>query len=64
MAVKANVQHISVLDNHFYTGHGMSIGSEATGVAYLLVDGLTEDHTTSGIRIKSNVTRAADMTTT
>jgi polygalacturonase len=57
VAVKANVQHISILDNHFYTGHGMSIGSEATGVAYLLVDGLTEDHTTSGIRIKSNVTR-------
>jgi len=57
VAVKANVQHISVLDNHFYTGHGMSIGSEATGVAFLLVDGLTEDHTTSGIRIKSNVTR-------
>jgi polygalacturonase len=57
VAIKANVQHISVLDNHFYTGHGMSIGSEATGVAYLLVDGLTEDHTTSGIRIKSNVTR-------
>lgn len=57
IAIKANVQHISVLDSHFYTGHGMSIGSEATGDAYLLVDGLTEDHTTSGIRIKSNVTR-------
>ena len=57
VAIKANVQHISVLDNYFYTGHGMSIGSEATGVAFLLVDGLTEDHTTSGIRIKSNVTR-------
>jgi len=48
---------MSVLDNHFYTGHGMSIGSEATGDAYLLVDGLTEENTTSGIRIKSNVTR-------
>ena len=57
IAVKANVEHMSVLDNHFYTGHGMSIGSEATGDAYLLVDGLTEDHTMSGIRIKSNVTR-------
>ena len=57
VAIKANVQHISVLDNHFYTGHGMSIGSEATGDAFLLVDGLVEDHTTSGIRIKSNVTR-------
>ena len=57
IAIKANVQHMSVLDNHFYSGHGMSIGSEATGDAYLLVDRLTEDHTTSGIRIKSNVTR-------
>ncbi len=31
VAIKANVQHMSVLDNHFYTGHGMSIGSEANG---------------------------------
>jgi polygalacturonase len=57
VAIKANVKHMSVLDNHFYTGHGMSIGSEATGDEYIVVDGLTEDHTTSGIRIKSNVTR-------
>jgi len=27
-----------------------------TGQSFLLVDGLTEDHTTSGVRIKSNVT--------
>jgi polygalacturonase len=47
-----------VIDNHFYSGHGMSIGSETfTGDSFLLVDGLVEDHTTSGIRIKSNVTR-------
>ena len=58
VAIKTGVTHISVLDNHFYSGHGMSIGSETyTGDSYLLVDGLTEDHTTSGIRIKSNVTR-------
>jgi polygalacturonase len=57
IAIKANVQHISVLDNHFYSGHGMSIGSEANGDAFVLVDGLTEENTTSGIRIKSNVTR-------
>ena len=58
IAIKTGVTHISVLDNHFYSGHGMSIGSETnTGDSYLLVDGLTEDHTTSGIRIKSNVTR-------
>jgi polygalacturonase len=58
IAIKAGVTHMSVIDNHFYTGHGMSIGSETLpGQSFLLVDGLTEDHTTSGIRIKSNVTR-------
>lgn len=58
IAIKTGVTHMSVIDNHFYNGHGMSIGSETfTGDSYLLVDGLTEDHTTSGIRIKSNVTR-------
>ena len=58
VAIKTGVTHISVLDNHFYSGHGMSIGSDTfTGDSYLVVDGLTEDHTTSGIRIKSNVTR-------
>jgi polygalacturonase len=58
IAIKTGVTHMSVLDNHFYSGHGMSIGSETnTGVSDLLVDGLTEDHTTSGIRIKSNAAR-------
>jgi polygalacturonase len=58
IAIKTGVTHMSVLDNHFYSGHGMSIGSETnTGDSFLLVDGLVEDHTTSGIRIKSNVTR-------
>ena len=58
VAIKTGVTHMSVIDNHFYSGHGMSIGSETnTGVSDLLVDGLTEDHTTSGIRIKSNASR-------
>src|ERR1700678_4326879 len=58
VAIKTGVTHMSVIDNHFYSGHGMSIGSETnTGDSFLLVDGLVEDHTTSGIRIKSNVTR-------
>ncbi|SNT30294.1 polygalacturonase [Granulicella rosea] len=61
IAVKSGTTHMSVLDNHFYTGHGMSIGSETVGQAYLLVDGLTEDHTSSGIRIKSNVTRGGSV---
>ncbi len=62
IAIKTGVTHMSVLDNHFYSGHGMSIGSETyTGQSFLLVDGLTEDHTTSGIRIKSNVTRGGPV---
>ena len=62
IAIKTGVSHMSVLSNHFYSGHGMSIGSETyTGQSFLLVDGLTEDHTTSGIRIKSNVTRGGSV---
>ena len=62
IAIKAGVSHMSVLDNHFYSGHGMSIGSETVpGQSFLLVDGLTEDHTTSGIRIKSNVKRGGPV---
>jgi polygalacturonase len=62
VAVKQGVSHMSVLDNHFYSGHGMSIGSETIqGQSFLLVDGLTEDHTSSGIRIKSNVKRGGPV---
>lgn len=62
IAIKQGVSHMSVLDNHFYDGHGMSIGSETVlGQSFLLVDGLTEDHTTSGIRIKSNVMRGGPV---
>jgi polygalacturonase len=62
IAIKTGTTHMSVLDDHFYSGHGMSIGSETyTGDSFLLVDGLTEDHTTSGIRIKSNVTRGGPV---
>jgi len=58
VAIKTGVTHMSVIDNHFYDGHGMSIGSDTySGDSFLLVDGLTEDHTTSGIRIKSNAAR-------
>lgn len=62
IAIKTGMSHMSVLDNHFFSGHGMSIGSETfTGQSFLLVDGLTLDHTTSGIRIKSNVTRGGPV---
>ena len=61
IAIKAGdgpVTHMSVLHNHFYSGHGMSIGSETTGgVSTLLVRDLSLDGTTWGIRLKSNATR-------
>jgi polygalacturonase len=62
IAIKQGITHMSVLDNHFYSGHGMSIGSETVlGQSYLLVDGLVENHTTSGVRIKSNVKRGGPV---
>lgn len=61
IAIKANVHHMSVLDNHFYDGHGMSMGSEARDESDILVDTLTLDHTSSGVRIKSNVQRGGTV---
>ena len=62
VAIKAGVSHMSVIHNHFYSGHGMSIGSETVlGQSFLLVHDVTEDHTTSGIRIKSNVKRGGPV---
>jgi polygalacturonase len=50
--------NISVLHNHFYTGHGMSIGSGTNGgVDHMLVDDLTIDGADNGIRIKSDRSR-------
>lgn len=50
--------NISILHNHFYTGHGMSIGSGTSGgVSHMLVDGLTIDGADNGIRIKSDRSR-------
>ncbi|HEX8713721.1 MAG TPA: pectinesterase family protein [Terracidiphilus sp.] len=50
--------NISVMHNHFYTGHGMSIGSGTDGgVDHMLVDDLTIDGADNGIRIKSDPSR-------
>jgi polygalacturonase len=62
IAIKTGTHHMSVVDNHFYRGHGMSIGSETnTSVGEIVVDQLTLDGTTSGIRIKSNVQRGGPV---
>ncbi|MFL6675894.1 MAG: glycoside hydrolase family 28 protein [Massilia sp.] len=59
VAIKAGdsgpTENVSILHNHFYSGHGMSIGSETNGgVRNVLVEDLDMDGTTSGLRIKSN----------
>jgi polygalacturonase len=62
VAVKSSktgpASNISILHNHFYTGHGMSIGSGTNGgVDHMLVDDLTIDGADNGIRIKSDRSR-------
>jgi len=62
VAVKSSksgpASNISVLHNHFYTGHGMSIGSGTNGgVDHMLVEDLTIDGADNGIRIKSDRSR-------
>lgn len=52
------VMNMTVSHNHFYWGHGMSIGSETNGgVSKIRVTDLTLDGSDSGIRIKSMGTR-------
>jgi polygalacturonase len=47
--------HVSVLDNHFYAGHGIGTGSSTSGgIADVRVSGLTLDGTATGIHMKSN----------
>jgi polygalacturonase len=55
---KGGVAYMTVEDNHFYSGHGMTIGSETFGGVHdILVKNLTFDGTDNGIRIKSNRSR-------
>ena len=62
VAIKAGAgaptTHFSIVHNHFYTGHGMSIGSEtAGGASAIRVTDLSIDGADNGLRIKSNMTR-------
>ncbi len=58
IAIKAgngSSSHISIVDNVFGKGHGMSIGSETFGgVSDILVSKLSMIGTTNGLRIKSD----------
>jgi polygalacturonase len=52
------VTNMTVTHNHFYWGHGMSIGSETYGgVSKIRVSDLSLDGPDNGIRIKSNGSR-------
>jgi len=60
VAIKAggHVSHVTIAHNHFYAGHGMSVGSETYGGAdSIRVSDLSIDGADNGIRIKSNATR-------
>jgi polygalacturonase len=62
VAIKAGLpgptSHMTIEDNHFYSGHGMSIGSETDGGASAIrVTNLSIDGADNGIRIKSNSSR-------
>ena len=62
VAIKAGAglptTHMTIAHNHFYSGHGMSIGSETNGGASAIrVVDLSIDGADNGIRIKSNSTR-------
>ena len=62
VAIKAGVNgpssRITIAHNHFYAGHGMSIGSETQGnIEAVLVRDLTIEGADNGLRVKSNSTR-------
>jgi len=62
VAIKAGgsvpTTHMTISHNHFYYGHGMSIGSETDGGASAIrVTDLSIDGADNGIRIKSNSSR-------
>nr|ANJ43635.1 glycoside hydrolase family 28 [Ramulus artemis] len=66
VAIKAGdgpTRHVSILNNKFGVGHGMSIGSEVNGgVSDVTVTTLTLDGTTNGLRIKSDKSRGGLVT--
>jgi polygalacturonase len=62
IAIKSGAQgpaaHMTIAHNHFYAGHGMSIGSNTNGgVSDVLVSDLSIDGADNGIRIKSDRSR-------
>ena len=55
--------HMTIAHNHFYEGHGMSIGSGTEGgVSAIRVTDLSIDHQKAGLHIKSNPGRGGLVT--
>jgi polygalacturonase len=51
----SHTSHVSVLHNHFYTGHGIGTGSSTSGgISEVRISDLTLDGTSTGIHMKSN----------
>ncbi|MCP1573990.1 polygalacturonase [Herbaspirillum rubrisubalbicans] len=65
IAIKAGngaTRYLSILDDHLYWGHGLSIGSETVdGVSDVLVRNVTIDGAVSGLRIKGNSSRGGEV---
>jgi polygalacturonase len=66
VAVKAGTPgptaNLTIAHNHFYGGHGISIGSETDGgLSGMLVTDLSIDGADNGIRIKSNSSRGGEV---
>jgi polygalacturonase len=66
IAIKAGhgapTTHMTISHNHFYTGHGMSIGSETDGGSSAIrVSDLSIDGADNGVRIKSNSSRGGPV---
>lgn len=72
IAIKAGVAHVSNLtisNNHFYSGHGISIGSETNAGAnnILVTDNVLDQNGCSGcsssndVRIKSDISRGGEV---
>ena len=62
VAIKAGkngpATHMTISQNHFYSGHGMSIGSETNGGASAIrVSDLSIEGADNGLRVKSDVSR-------
>lgn len=63
IAMDSYSQNVTIKHCTFGTGHGLSVGSYATGVNNIYADSCTFTGTTNGIRLKSNIDRGGSDST-